>query len=121
MSCLVLDSPFTKVEAMVSDVASRKMNIPSIVTSIGMKLIKSSITSRVGYDITKLDPLGVSQNLKMPAAFIRAMQDTLVYPDRIDEYYRKFKGRSKLLISSEFEHNSEREDIVLSQAYQFLL
>ena len=97
---------------MVSDVASKKMNIPSIVTSIGMKIIKSSIISRIGYDITKLEPLAVSEKLRMPAAFIRAMQDTLVYPERIEEYYKKYKGRRKLLISSEFEHNSEREDIV---------
>lgn len=121
LSCLILDSPFTDVSAMVADVGSRKMRIPSFVSKMGMSIITTTIVNKIGYDISKLKPLKLSKVLKMPAAFIRAMQDTLVYPDRIEEYYRGYTGKSKLLITSQLEHNSEREDEVLKQAFDFIL
>ena len=121
ISSLVLDSPFTSLCTMVSDVAKNKMNLPSFVTSIGLSIIKSTIKSKIDFDITELEPIESAKRLKIPACFILAKNDTLVNPERTIEYYDTYTNEShKVLIKSEKEHNSEREQTVILQTMRFL-
>lgn len=121
VSCLVLDSPFSKVSTMVSDVAKNQIGLPAFVTTMGMHIIKKTIKEKINFDVTLLEPIVSSRHLTIPAAFIYAKEDKLVYPIRTKEYYDGYKCKNKILIPSEFEHNSDREEHCLSQAYGFML
>lgn len=120
ISCIILDSPFSTVSTMVEDVAKSKMGLPAFIISIGMSVIKGTIKSKINFDITKLDPLKSSQKLLIPAAFISAKADELVLPKRIQEYFKNYRHPNKRIIHSEYEHNSDREDEVLRQSYEFI-
>jgi hypothetical protein len=120
ISCLVLDSPFSSVSTMVSDVAKNQMNLPSFISSMGLHIMKNTIKSKINFDVTLLEPIVSVQKLTIPAAFIYAKEDKLVYPIRMNEYYNVYRGKNKILIPSEFEHNSDREPACLQQAYGFI-
>jgi hypothetical protein len=120
ISCLLLDSPFSSINSMVDDVGKSKMGLPSFIMSIGMSVIKGTIKSKIKFDITKLDPLTSSRKLLIPASFISAKEDTLVLPKRIQEYFNNYNHPEKQIIHSEYEHNSDREEVVLQQCYSFI-
>jgi hypothetical protein len=120
ISCMVLDSPFSQLATMVDDVGTTQMGVPSFIISLGLSIIKSTIKSKIKFDITKLDPLASSKKLNIPAAFITAKEDKLVLPKRMAEYFQSCKNKRKVLIESAFEHNSDREPEVLQQAFTFL-
>lgn len=120
ISCLLLDSPFSKLTTMVDDVGKAKMGLPSFIMSIGMSVIKGTIKSKINFDITKLDPLSSSKKLLIPASFISAKEDNLVLPKRIQEYFNSYRHPNKQIIHSEYEHNSDREEEVLEQCFSFI-
>lgn len=105
---------------MVEDVASSRMGLPSFIVKIGMSVIKGTIKNKINFDITKLDPLNSSKKLLIPAAFISAEEDTLVLPKRITEYCNGYNHPTKKIIRSQFEHNSDREEDVLQEAFAFI-
>ena len=119
VSCLVLDSPFTKLTTMVSDVAKHKMSLPSLIATMAMGIIKGTIQTKINFDITKLEPITSAQKLNIPACFIQAKKDTLVFPERTRHYFDTYKSK-KVLVQSELEHNSDREEHVLHGAFRFI-
>ena len=120
VSCMVLDSPFSKLSTMVDDVGQAQMGLPSFIISIGMSVLKSTIKGKINFDITKLDPLSSSKKLLIPAAFISAREDKLVLPKRMEEYYRSYRAKKKFLQSAH-EHNSDREPEILETAFAFIV
>lgn len=121
ISCMVLDSPFSKLSTMVDDVGQNQMGIPSFIISIGMSILKSTIKSKIKFDITKLDPLTSSKKLRIPAVFLSAKEDKLVLPKRMAEYFHSYSQQKKRFLESAYEHNSDREVELLEQAFMFVL
>src|SRR3990167_305386 len=120
LSGLVLDSPFTRLTTMVEDVASNRINLPTIVTSIGMKIIKKTIIEKIGFDVTKLEPVNCVKNLDYPVAFILSDEDSMVPPKRIEEYLEAYGGKKKALYRAPGEHHAERLPEFLEQVYKFV-
>lgn len=120
LSGLVLDSPFTRLTTMVEDVASNRINLPAIVTSIGMKIIKKTIIEKINFDITRLEPIDCAKKLTAPVAFILSEEDSMVPPKRIQEYLDAYGGKKKALYRAPGEHHSERLPELLDQVYKFV-
>jgi esterase/lipase len=120
LSGLVLDSPFTRLTTMVEDVASNRINLPAIVTSLGMKIIKKTIIEKISFDVTRLEPINCVKKLYYPVAFILSQEDSMVPPKRIQEYLDSYGGKKKALYKAPGEHHSERLPEVLEQVYKFV-
>ena len=67
IACMVLDSPFADLtqiaEEMVERGKEQGINIPSFVVSIAIRMIRSSVKKRAGFDIKRLSPVRCTEAL----------------------------------------------------------
>lgn len=66
---MILDSPFSNMKLLVSELSKHNTKIPSFLISGALKLIRSTIKSKAKFDIYDLNPIDhVSQSF-IPALF----------------------------------------------------
>ena len=120
ISCLVLDSPFTSFKQFAKDFAKKKANIPGVVTLAALAILGSSVKSRANFDIDKIDPLSQVSQIKIPAIFAAAQDDSFIPPSHSQELYESYGGTEKQLIFFEGDHNSSRPLTFLCKVIAFL-
>ena len=54
---LILDSPFSDLSKLVNELAYHYTKLPSFLVSPALKLIASTVQSKVGFDIYDLKPI----------------------------------------------------------------
>lgn len=105
---------------MIQDIAYETMRIPGFIAGIVLKMMSRQIESRVHFDILKLKPVEFARNCSVPCVFIIGKEDKLVYPKRVLETFDAYLGKQKVLIHSNGDHSSEREQHVLLQCHKFI-
>jgi alpha-beta hydrolase superfamily lysophospholipase len=48
---MVLDSPFSQLKLLAEELVNNNVKIPSFVTSMALKMVRSSIVSKANFDI----------------------------------------------------------------------
>lgn len=75
---MVLDSPFSDMKKLVSELAKTYTKIPSLLVSGALKLVRSTIQSKAGFDIYNLSPMDHVKECFTPALFAAGKQDTFI-------------------------------------------
>ena len=120
LSAMILDSPFSDISVMVKDVAYELLKLPGLIVSVALKLMSSTVKSKVHFDILKLKPIEFAKTCTVPCVFIIGEEDKLVLPKRVQEIFDAYGGKQKVIITSQGDHSSEREGIILNQCFKLL-
>lgn len=57
IAAIVLDSPFSDLNKLVNELAYRYTKLPSFLVSPALKMVSSTIKSKVHFDVYKLSPI----------------------------------------------------------------
>jgi alpha-beta hydrolase superfamily lysophospholipase len=66
---MVLDSPFSDMKLLVSELAKSHTKIPGIFVSAALKLVRSTIRGKANFDIFDLTPISHVKECFIPALF----------------------------------------------------
>jgi alpha-beta hydrolase superfamily lysophospholipase len=75
---MVLDSPFSDMKVLVQELAKQYTKIPGFLVSGAMKLVRSTIKSKVNFDVNNLAPIQHVDKCFIPALFAVALQDDFI-------------------------------------------
>jgi len=104
---MVLDSPFSNLKNLVTELGTTHTKIPGFLISSVMGLVRSSIRSRADFDCYDLKPIEHVNECFIPALFATGLQDDFIKPHHTDELYKKYAG-DKNIVKFDGDHNSGR-------------
>jgi hypothetical protein len=67
---MVLDSPFSHLKNLALELVSNNAKVPGFLTSLALKMVRSSIESRANFDIFQLNPIDNVESCFIPAFFM---------------------------------------------------
>lgn len=118
---MVLDSPFSDTTQMIADVMNHQTGIPKFMIKTALMPIGSSIKSYTGEDVMSVSPISVVQDVKVPAFYMVAKNDTVARLERVQKLYEKHDGKgNKYFLKMEGEHNDFRSYADNEKALKFL-
>lgn len=106
---LVLDTPFSTVDAMVRDAGSSYAPLGQYLASFLFGLVKEEIKSKIGQDLASFAPIETCSKCTSPALFLAAVNDKLVPVERIEEQFELWGGNPKEILKMPGSHSSSRE------------
>lgn len=123
VNLMVLDSPFDKIETVITRVARQNSSMPDIVLSGVIHMIRNTIRKEVGIDVYKVNPVEVAHRVTVPACFLVGAKDELISMDSLMNLYNKYAGEKKLVVISEAGHADCRSENpkAMKEAVQFIL
>lgn len=106
---LVLDSPFTSLVALADELSVNFLppKVPKMFVSLGMKMVRSSIRKKAGFDIKHLETIALVDKCFSPALFAHGIDDNFIKPTHSQALYDKYAG-DKNIIMVEGDHNDPR-------------
>jgi fermentation-respiration switch protein FrsA (DUF1100 family) len=104
---MVLDSPFSDMKQLVSELAKKHTKIPGFLVSVALKMVRSSIKSKANFDIYDLTPISHVGECFIPALFASAVADDFILPHHSKELHDAYAG-DKNYVSFEGDHNTPR-------------
>ena len=105
IAAIVLDSPFSNLHKLVNELAYSYVKIPSFLINPALKLVASSIKSKVNFNIYDLSPIDHVKNSFIPALFATATEDDFIKPHHAQELHDAYQG-DKNFIKFEGDHNT---------------
>ena len=94
---IVLDSPFSNLKTLVTELGATHTKIPKILISTAMGLVRSSIRSRANFDCYDLKPIDHVKKCFIPALFATGKQDDFIKPHHTQELYEKYAGDKNII------------------------
>ena len=110
---IVLDSPFSSLTALMSELvdgffsANSYVGVPQMATRLALGWMRSSIKSRAGFDIHDLDVLRTVGTSHCPALFAHGADDDFIRPAHSRALHDAYAGEKEFLIF-DGDHNSPR-------------
>eukprot|EP01017_Pseudomicrothorax_dubius_P020805 TRINITY_DN22585_c0_g1_i2.p1 TRINITY_DN22585_c0_g1~~TRINITY_DN22585_c0_g1_i2.p1 ORF type:complete len:366 (-),score=68.70 TRINITY_DN22585_c0_g1_i2:10-1107(-) len=121
LSVLIADSPFSSIEVVATEFASRKSLLLKFLASSIISVLRTAITERIGADIFEPRPVDAAPKIRTPAFFGVGRDDTLTKPEQVQLLFQQFSGAPKGMVSFEGDHYSERTAEFFNPAIDFLL
>jgi alpha-beta hydrolase superfamily lysophospholipase len=87
---MVLDSPFSNMKTLVTELAKTHTKIPSFLVSGAMKLVRNTIKGKANFDINDLSPIDHVENCFIPALFAHAEGDDFINPHHSKDLVEKY-------------------------------
>eukprot|EP01102_Stenamoeba_stenopodia_P021298 TRINITY_DN8550_c0_g1_i1.p1 TRINITY_DN8550_c0_g1~~TRINITY_DN8550_c0_g1_i1.p1 ORF type:complete len:556 (-),score=118.22 TRINITY_DN8550_c0_g1_i1:67-1734(-) len=116
---LILDSPFSNLYQVASELIEHKAHIPKFlapnVAKISLQLLREKIIKKAEFDIKRVSPIDVVRNCKMPALFVSAHKDDIVAPTHSKQLCEQYSGEHKLVMV-EGDHNTFRTSTFFNEA-----
>lgn len=79
---LILDTPYTSVNALVDDAVTRMQAegyyIPKFLLDLGAKLVRSSVSARLGFDPYTVKPIELISHVQLPILILAALNDDYI-------------------------------------------
>ncbi len=121
IAAVVLDSPYSDLPLLCRQLVGHvvTVKIPGFAVSTGLKIVRSSVKSRAGVDITDLTPIKFVAECQAPALFVHGEQDDFVQPMHSKALHEKYGG-DKSIHLVEGDHNAPRPLDFLNTAMLFL-
>lgn len=70
IACCILDSPFSSLRVLAKELVEHtNFNIPNFAIGLALRIVRSSVRSRAGFDIYQLDTLSNASKCYVPALF----------------------------------------------------
>jgi alpha-beta hydrolase superfamily lysophospholipase len=115
---MILDSPFSCMKDLVSELAKKYTKIPNFLVSAALKMVKSTIKSKANFDIYDLTPITHVGECFIPALFATATGDDFILPHHSEKLHAAYAG-DKNLVKFEGDHNSPRPDFFFNSVVIF--
>jgi len=120
IACMILDSPFASLRQLAKELVDHaQLSVPRVAVGLALKMVRSSVKSRAGFDINKIDPIKNADKSFIPALFGAAEGDKFIRPHHSQQIYEKYAG-DKNIIEFEGDHNSSRTDFFMASVGIFL-
>lgn len=97
---------------------SAQLNIPKVALGIGLRMVRSSVKSRAGFDINALEPISNVDKCFVPALFGCAEEDTFILPKHAEQIHDAYAG-DKNIVKFAGDHNTHRPDFFLDSCIIF--
>jgi hypothetical protein len=130
---MVLDSPFSSLEAVIAETAAsgkQKLSesgmvpgiklMPDMLIPMAVAAIRRSILSRAAFDIKDVTPLLKCGEILVPAIFGHGEDDDMIAPYHSQRLHDAYGGNTTLVRFSGA-HNSQRGDLFMGTVTAFLL
>mmetsp|Transcript_7732 Transcript_7732/g.14605 ORF Transcript_7732/g.14605 Transcript_7732/m.14605 type:complete len:335 (+) Transcript_7732:82-1086(+) len=121
LAACILDSPFRDLKTVAEEliVKTAQMKLPQFLLDMALELMRREVQSRADFDPHELMPIKCAPNIKCPALFGVASDDTFVLPHHTQDLYKVWAGE-RVLLEFDGGHNGERPAWFLEQAADFL-
>ena len=116
---MVLDSPFYSFTELTKDLVNTHTKIPSFIANMLRSILRKSILSKAGVDISFLKTFEFAKLCTIPALFVVAKGDDLVWPVHGHKLLKEYKCIKKDILEVEGDHNSDRPDIMFDSVSLF--
>ena len=119
VKAICVDSPFERFEKLAEELVKKQINLPSFLIAGALKLIKSTVKSKNGLDISKLNPIEKVEKTFQPAIFVHAINDELINVEHSINLFNNYGGPKSLKCCDEGGHNTKRPKIVRTEIGEF--
>eukprot|EP00010_Vexillifera_abyssalis_P002937 CAMPEP_0201553108 /NCGR_PEP_ID=MMETSP0173_2-20130828/19451_1 /ASSEMBLY_ACC=CAM_ASM_000268 /TAXON_ID=218659 /ORGANISM="Vexillifera sp., Strain DIVA3 564/2" /LENGTH=242 /DNA_ID=CAMNT_0047963723 /DNA_START=415 /DNA_END=1140 /DNA_ORIENTATION=- len=120
IACMVVDSPFSSLTTVARElVETSQVNVPGMLVSMGLRMIRKSIKNKAGFDINKLEPIKRVGKAFVPVLFAHGKSDNFILPHHSQDMMKKYAGDKNLLLV-EGDHNSQRPQFFIDSVSIFL-
>ena len=80
INSLVLDSPFSNLKELATEIGKENAMLPSFLVAGGFDMIRLIIKEKIGADLGLLNPKNAANAITIPAFFVVARDDKLIKP-----------------------------------------
>lgn len=115
----VFDSPYAMIMNAIASIANEHHASILITKDFQEKLAIQSI-SKIGFDITKMNPLSVMDDCYAPAFFIHAKDDVTIPITDSKILFEKYPTHLKQFAEIKGDHYSERPSYIIKEGVMFL-
>ena len=120
IKAICLDSPFSDFIQLVKELIWSQINLPEILITGMLKIIRLSILNKNGLDIEKLRPIDYSSKTFQPIFFVHAKNDSLINIKHSMELLSKYGGNiKKMKCLEKLDHNSVRDSSTINEIGEF--
>ena len=119
VKAICVDSPFERFEKLAEELVKKQINLPSFLIAGALKLIKSTVKSKNGLDISKLNPIEKVEKTFQPAIFVHAINDELINVEHSINLFNNYGGPKSLKCCDVGGHNTKRQKMVRNEIGEF--
>eukprot|EP00427_Karlodinium_veneficum_P017597 CAMPEP_0169129038 /NCGR_PEP_ID=MMETSP1015-20121227/36906_1 /TAXON_ID=342587 /ORGANISM="Karlodinium micrum, Strain CCMP2283" /LENGTH=396 /DNA_ID=CAMNT_0009193017 /DNA_START=63 /DNA_END=1253 /DNA_ORIENTATION=+ len=119
ISACVLDSAFSDIATVATEVIRRKCRVPKVLVSAALQVVRRDVKTKADFDLLDLVPANVAPRAMCPALFGAASDDTFILPSHTQRVYDAWAGE-KLFYQYSGGHNGARPGWFLEEAAFFL-
>lgn len=123
IACMVLDSSFADLtqlcEEMVEKAKEQGITVPSVITSIAIRMLRGSVKKQAEFDIRDISPISHADKSFIPALFVHGEHDDFIHKRHSEAVHARYAGDKNLIIV-EGDHNSPRPKFMFDSVSIFL-
>ena len=119
VKAICVDSPFERFEKLAEELVIKQINLPKILIAGALKIIKSTVKSKNGLDISKLNPIEKVEKTYQPALFVHAINDELIKVEHSINLFNNYGGEKSLKCCDTGGHNSKRPKMIKNEIGEF--
>lgn len=110
---LVLDSAFTDLKTLAEELCKTYANLPKLVVSGAMAIVRKTIQNKAKFDINNLAPISHVKEAFIPAFFVHGKNDDFIKPHHTQKLHDEYSG-DKNLVMCDGDHNSTRPSFLFT-------
>jgi len=99
---MVLDSPFSSLKLLVTELVSDKVSLPDFIVNQALKLVKSTVKKKAKFELDDIEPIKYAESCFIPCLFVHAKGDDFVKPHHSKKLHEVYPG-DKYLVNIEGE------------------
>jgi hypothetical protein len=119
IKAICFDSPFANFCRLAKELTLNYISIPEFIINGALRILRSTILSKNGLDIYKLNPIEEAEKTFQPAIFIHAINDKLINLQQCMDIFNVYGGEKSLKCSEIGGHNSKRPKRITKEVGEF--
>ena len=119
VKAICVDSPFERFEKLAEELVIKQIKLPKFLIAGALKIIKNTVKSKNGLDISKLNPIEKVEKTYQPAIFVHAINDELINVEHSINLFNNYGGEKSLKCCDTGGHNTKRPKIVKNEIGEF--
>jgi len=119
VKAICVDSPFERFEKLAEELVIKQINLPKFLIAGALKIIKSTVKSKNGLDISKLNPIEKVEKTFQPALFVHAINDELINVEHSINLFNNYGGEKSLKCCDSGGHNTKRPKLIKNEIGEF--
>jgi hypothetical protein len=122
IAAMILDSSFASLEMLVYELYKRAelKYVPKFMVAVALRVVRSTVLKRAGFDILKLRPCDNVEKCHIPAIFVCAKGDRFIHPAHSETIFENYGGEYKNIIHIDGDHNTNRPRFCMDSIAIFL-